>query len=329
MNRPARRPGRSAPAATLALLATLLPGVARASLTGREQAVPPPRALRVHALWDRDAMEAAGIRSPERLLYGPDGTLYVLDGESRRIVALDPAGRPIRSVGGYGSDEASLEVPVDLILDHRGSLLVLDRSRGEIVAFDPAGRFLTSRTLAGDALDEGRTPGVRLLRDPFGSLWLLAPSARDLIPLDDQLAPARVSRYLEPRDSLVTPTLAAFAPGGDVWVYDAGPHALRRFGSGGRLLLRASLGDSTSVAVEPAEIASDRSGAAYVADPAGQRILVVAPSGTVTLTRFLGGAERPWRPTSLAVGPGDLLAAADADRDEIQVFSVGREEGGP
>jgi len=322
MNLPAGR--FTTPALWILAAATLcLPRPARPITSGRGDAPPAPSALMTRAVWDRDALASAGVRSPERLLYGPDGTLFVLDGESRRIVALDPAGRAVRSVGGYGSDDASLQVPVDLVLDRRGSLLVLDRARGAVVAFDPAGRFLTSRPLAGEALEEGRTPGARLLQDSFGSLWLLAPSARDVMPLDEGLGPARVSRFLEPRDSLSAPALAAFAPAGGGWVYDAGSRALRRFGSDGRLSLRVAAGDSASGA--PADLAADSSGALLIADPAGQRIVVLAPSGAPAVTRYLGGTSSPWRPTALAVGPGGLLAVADIERDEIQILSIERE----
>ncbi|HEY7726952.1 MAG TPA: hypothetical protein VID50_00695 [Candidatus Eisenbacteria bacterium] len=326
MIRPARR--IPSPALILALASLAAPGMRFPRALAHGGSGPPslPVALRTRMIWDRDALEAVGIRSPVRLRYGADGTLYVLDGESRRVVALDPNGRALRVVGGYGSDEASLQIPVDLTLDRRGSLLVLDRGRGAVVAFDPAGRFLTSRALEEEALEEGRVPGVRLLQDSFGSLWLLASSARDVMPLNDRLGPARVSRFLEPRDSLLAPTLAAFAPSGDVWVYDAGSRALRRFGSDGRLRIRASLGDSTWAVAEPAELAADESGAVYVADPVGQRILAIAPSGAPALERVLGGGTRNWRPTALAATAG-LLAAADTGRDEIQILSISREEG--
>jgi sugar lactone lactonase YvrE len=325
MNRPARRFDTPAFLFALAVAALLAPSSARPITPGQVETPTIPSALTTRAVWDRDALTAAGIRSPERLLYGRDGTLYVLDGESRRIVALDPVGRAVRSVGGYGADEASLQVPVDIVLDRRGSLLVLDRGRGAVVAFDPAGRFLTARTLVEEALEEGRAQGARLMQDRFGSLWLLAPSSRDVMPLNDGLGPARVSRFLEPRDSLAMPSLAAFAPSGEVWVYDSGSRALRRFGSDGRLLLRASPDDSASEPFQPADLAADGSGALYVADAAGQRILLVSPSGAPVLSRYLGGASRAWRPTAIATGPGGLLAVADAERDEIQILAISRE----
>ncbi len=285
-----------------------------------------PRSLRTVSILDADLLERAGIRRPERLAYAPDGTLYVLDGESRRVVALDPAGRPLRSIGGYGSDDASLQIPVDLGVDRRGSLLVLDRGRAALVAFDREGRFLTAREFEDAAAEEARAPGARLLEDPFGSLWLLGTVSRDLLPLDTHLSPARVARFLAPEESVRTVDLAAFLPSGEAWIYDAGAGALRRFGAGGRLLLTVPIAEPVAEAA-PSDLVADRAGDLFVAEPAEQRIRAFDAGGRMTLERVLGGAAAPWRPTSLALGPQNRLAAASADRDEIQVMAIERGSG--
>ncbi len=285
-----------------------------------------PRSLRTVSILDADLLERAGIRRPERLAYAPDGTLYVLDGESRRVVALDPAGRMLRSIGGYGSDDASLQIPVDLGVDRRGSLLVLDRGRAALVAFDREGRFLTAREFEDAAAEEARAPGARLLTDPFGSLWLLGTVSRDLLPLDTHLAPARVARYLAPEESVRTVDLAAFLPSGEAWIYDAGAGALRRFGSEGRLLLTVPIAEPVAGAA-PSDLVADRAGDLYVAEPAEQRIRAFEAGGRMALERVLGGAGAPWRPTSLALGPQSRLAVASADRDEIQVLAIERGSG--
>ena len=330
MNGPSRKSRAAIGAALLALacalpaLACALPGVASQLPTIRPGDLPAPIALRTLAVLDRDALGRAGILAPERLAYGGDGTLYVLDAESRRVVALDPRGVERFAAGGYGSDETSLTLPVDLALDRRGSLLVLDRARGAIVAYDAAGRFLTARTLEGEALDEARATGARLLGDPFGNLWLLSPVARDLLPLDERLRPARVSRYLGPPDSLGSATLAAFLPSGEAWVLDAAGGALRRFAADGRHARSVKLPEGGGRA--PCDLAVDASGTLYVGDTSGQRILALDREGATVLERVLGGPSSPWRPTALAAGPGDLLAVADAARCEIQILKIQREE---
>ncbi len=284
------------------------------------------RSLRTVSILDRDCLERAGIRRPERLAYAPDGVLYVLDAVTRRVVALDPSGRALRTVGGYGADEASLQMPVDLGIDRRGSLLVLDRARAALIAYDREGRFLTARAFEGASAEEARAPGVRLLSDPFGALWLLAPVSRDLVPLDDHLSPSRVAHFLAPEDSVRAIRLAAFLPSGDVWIYDGGAGALRRFDVGGRLVATIRLTDFT-IAAAPSDLAADRAGDLYVADAAAQRIRAYDSTGRMVTERLLGGTRSPWRPTSLALGPDARLAVADADRDEIQVLAIDRGAG--
>ena len=312
---PIRNRSRFIPAALLFL----------AGVAGVCRAAPPdstsiaPRALRVEWTLDKDALDAVGIHRPSRLAYDQDGNLHVLDADTRRVTKLDPRGRVIYEVGGYGSDETSFELPVDIAVDRDQSLLVLDRGRGAIVAFDRSGRFLGQRLFQGAAAEESRGPGARILLDRFGKLWLVSPHARDLVPLDDRLAPARATRYLIPEDSVETPLTVASAPGGDVWIYDAARGALRRFGASGRLKGTSVL-DPKPDHVSISDLAVDRGGFLYAADPIGQRVLVFDESGALILSRALGGDRVHWRPAAMALGPRGQLALADPERGEIQVL---------
>jgi DNA-binding beta-propeller fold protein YncE len=160
--------------------------------------------------------------------------------------------------------------------------------------------------------------------DPFGSLWLLAPSERDLVPLDDRLERARSTTFLAPRDSVVAPVAAAFLPLGGVCMHDAGGEVLRFFTASGTLTRSAPPVDSTTAT---ADVAVDRAGYVYVADAGGQRVLVYTSVGSLVLERALGGAESRWRPAAIAVGPNDRLAVADPARSEIQIFTIERGAG--
>ncbi len=297
-----------------------------ASATTADSASAAPRALRVEWVLDKDALDQAGIRRPSRLAYDSDGNLHVLDAETRRVTKLDPRGRVLYEVGGYGSDETSLELPVDIAVDRDQSLLILDRGRGALVAFDRTGRFLGQRLFQGAAAEESRGAGVRILLDRFGKLWLLSAHAHDLVPLDDRLALARATRYLIPEDSGSAPLVAAATPGGDTWVYDAGPGVLRRFDASGRLASTLGIGPKLD-RFTISDLAIDRSGLLYVADPVGQRVLVFDATGSLLLDRALGGDRVHWRPAALALGPKGQVALADPERVEIQVLTPERSAG--
>jgi len=279
----------------------------------------PPRALRVEWVLDRDALEQAGIRRPSRLAYDSDGNLHVLDQETRRVTKLDPRGRVLYEVGGYGSDETSLTLPVDIAVDRDQSLVILDRGRGALVAFDRAGHYLGQRLFQEQAAEESREAGARILLDRFGKLWLLSAQAHDIVPLDDRLAPARATRYLIPEDSVRAPLAAAASPAGDLWVYDAARGVLRRFNASGLLTATVGIGpklDRFSIA----DLAIDRSGSIFAADNVGQRVLVFDAAGVLLLQRALGGERVKWRPQALALGPKGQVALADPERGEIQVL---------
>jgi hypothetical protein len=63
----------------------------------------------------------------------------------------------------------------------------------------------------------------------------------------------------------------------------------------------------------------------YAADERGQRILVFDGDGALLLARPLGGDRSRFRPAALAVGPGGIVAVADAERGEIQILAPVRE----
>ena len=282
------------------------------------------RALRTEWSFDRSALEAIGIRRPSRLVYDAQGNLHVLDAETRRVVKLDPRGRPLYVVGGYGDDDASLQMPVDIAVDRNESLLVLDRARGALVAFDRAGRFLGLRPFQGAAQEEAHARDARVLLDRFGTLWLLATQARDLLPLTDRLEPARATRYLTPEDSVGVPSAAAVDADGAVWLNDAARGRLCRFTPSGRFHFAVTFADSSGSLV-PSDLASDGAGNLYVADAVAQRILIFDSSGALRFTRAMGGARIPWHPAALALSPTGLVAVADTERGEIQILAVERE----
>lgn len=308
------------------LLAGGVPAASAASPTlGPDAPTALPSALRVERILDRAALAALGIARPTRLAYDDEGSLYVLDPLSRRVVKLDPEGRSLHDLGGYGNDEASLSLPSDLAVDRRQSLLVLDRGRGSIVAFGREGEYLGSRAFGQDVSIEAFAPGARILIDPTGGLWLLAEGERDLIPLDERLARSRRSRFLAPEESLAVPSAAAFLPAGDLWVYDAGPGKLRHFTANGRLIGSTAAIDSGSVEYAGVDVVADRAGSVYAADAEGQRILVLDPDGTPRLDRVLGGPKSAWRPAAIAVSRLDRVAVADPERGEVQILVIVRE----
>lgn len=295
----------------------------------------PPRSLRAELLLDRDRLRASGIERPSRLAFDEEGALFVLDARARRVVRLvlppraggaprGPAAVPAEGAAAtvFGDDAPASSLPHDLVIDARGSLLVLDRSRAALFAYDRRTAYLGTRDIDLQLADEARAPESRILRDSYGDLWLLAPRARDLIPLDARLQRRRADRFLTPEESVGSPTAAVFLPEGGGWIADREAGTLRRFDATGRMGGSIPAGDS--LAAEPADLATDDSGTLYVADAAGARLLVFGADGARLHTRWLGGERRAWRPGAIAWSPDDRVAVADETRGEIWIFTVDR-----
>jgi streptogramin lyase len=322
---------RGAAAAVASLLAAAAPALvapqgARAAPAIRQAESGPPEALRSERILDRATLESWGVPRPTRLAFDGDGALYILDSGRRRLVKIGPDGALQHEVSMSGDDPASTMEPADVLVDARGSILVLDRASASILAYDKSGSLLAARPLAPDLADEARDPRAALLLDAFGRLWLLAPRERDLIRLGASLGRDRSGRFLTPEDSVGAPGAVAATPNGDAWIADLASGALRRFRPSGALAGAAGTADSSGALPRAriAALAADGSGYVYAADALGQRILVFGEDGSRAAERALGGAAHAWRPSALAWGSRDRLAAADAERGEVQIFVIER-----
>jgi hypothetical protein len=329
--------------AALVLLAVPLAPRARAlpaaGVDVGTRAAGPPRSLRAERLLDRERLRAWGIERPARLAFDESGDLYVLDARTRRVVRLALGTRPSGDGDGANPDGATIfgdespagSLPNDIAVDLRGSLLVLDRAGATLLAYDRRTAFLGARDLDPSLAEEARAPESRLLRDAYGDLWLLAPRERDVVPLDGRLLRRRSGRFLTPEDSLSAPVAAAFLPSGGGWIADRGVGRIWRFDTTGHLVRSAALGDSgDSIGGSPSDLATDASGALYVADVGASRIVVFGADGARLHARWLGGGDggagdKAWRPGAIAWGGADRVAVADESRDEIWIFAVERE----
>lgn len=74
---------------------------------------------------------------PRDIAVTRQGDVLIVDGENRRIVRVDPLGRPRGSFGDIGGGLARLVDPEQIELDEGDNILVLDR--GRVVRFDPFG----------------------------------------------------------------------------------------------------------------------------------------------------------------------------------------------
>ncbi len=251
------------------------------------------------------------------LAYGPDGTLHVVDGPGRRILAFVPGAHETVNVRGYSAVDAL----GDAVFEAPGAVVAVG---DVVVAADSAHRRLQPLTTEGVAAGRPQSaPGCQGANLGTVSALAAAPGGR-LVAAD-----AEFGRVVE-RDRHGTTSLrawgtpgalpidlgspvAALATGdGGVWLAAEAPRRILRFGPDG-----ASV---ASWAVPMLDVGLPKA-APPVPPPAGIDALVRAADGTVALfdiagrrvyrLRDDGSAVAAWSLPAEVVSPRSLAAAAD------------------
>lgn len=91
------------------------------------------------------------LNGPSDLVIGPNGDIFVSDGESTntRIVRYSKNGKLIKFWGTKGSGPGELNVPHSISMDSKGRLYVADRANNRVQIFDQDGKYLDQMTNVG------------------------------------------------------------------------------------------------------------------------------------------------------------------------------------
>ncbi|MBT8403706.1 MAG: hypothetical protein KJP18_07615 [Gemmatimonadetes bacterium] len=143
-----------------ALLAVVLvaSGVAGACDAGQQageasDSSPTPLGWSIESVFEAGGLEADGelaFGDVAAVTFGPDGRLYVIDGDARHVVVIDEAGRFVRTLGEPGEGPGSLAWPTGLVVKDGGEVVVLDSARRRWVRFGPGGEVLEGIAIADD-----------------------------------------------------------------------------------------------------------------------------------------------------------------------------------
>lgn len=186
------------------------------------------------------------LDNPHDLKLSPDGRyLFVADADNNRVAILDP--ESLELVAEFGADHQSGTHDVDF--DAQGRAYVADTRNDRVTVYEMEG---TSATLIG-RLKEGIRGPEGVLVHPNGRIYVAGAWSGNVIVYEE----GQVVGALE---GLASPHDLELAPGGDIWLSDAGNDRM--------LLLTPTL-----------EIKKEWAGAAYNFN--GVRYQDVLPDGTV------------------------------------------------
>lgn len=252
----------------------------------------------------------ARFYSPNALVAGSDGTVYVADTNNHTIRKITAAGVVTTMAGSAGSagsldatgTSATFKSPYGLALDAAGNIYVADTGNHVIRKITPAG---VVTTVAGTAGSSGST-------DATGS------SARFKSPLG-----------------------VASDAAGTLYVADTGNHVIRKISSGGVVeTLAGTAGSSGSTDdtgasarfSSPYSVSVDGSNTVYVADTGNNTIRKITSGGVVSTLAGMVGSNGAAdgvgtmagfsSPNAVAVGSGGTVYVADTQNHVVRKIVV-------
>jgi DNA-binding beta-propeller fold protein YncE len=282
--------------------------------------------------WGGFGSNPGQLAFPRALASGPAGENYVADTANDRIEVYDTNGNYLRTLGSSARGPAAFTAPHGLAIDPTGRLLVSDTVGGRIEDFAPSSdAYLGQWTAAGGHSANFNTPsGIAI--DPRGSVYVADRGNGRLVRLwgegtylSEIGGPADVGGAQLSRAGSV----AVAAGPDDTYVADTAHNRVLLYGPSGALIAKWGAGEGNGAAGhgsgefnQPAAVAVDGAGDAYVADTANNRIVKLSPGGSV-LTEWgsRGSADgRFHSPGGIAVDGAGRVYVADSENNRVEVF---------
>jgi DNA-binding beta-propeller fold protein YncE len=282
--------------------------------------------------WGGFGSKPGQLAFPRALASGPAGDTYVADTANDRIEVFDPSGNYLRTLGSSARGPGAFTGPRGLAIDPAGRLLVSDTVGGRIEAFAPgSAAYLGQWTLAGGHSAAFNTPsGIAI--DPRGSVYVADRGNGRLVRLwgdgtflseiggPADLGGAQLSR---------AGSVAVAAGPDDTYVADTAHNRVLLYGPSGSLIAKWGAAEGDGAAGhgpgefdQPAAVAVDGAGDAYVADTDNNRIVKLSPDGSVlTAWGSRGNADgRFHSPQGVAVDGAGNVYVLDSENNRVEVF---------
>ncbi|MFH1687614.1 MAG: NHL repeat-containing protein [bacterium] len=289
----------------------------------RFQADSLPSAVVVEQVIDARSLGVA-LLAPFGLAGGADGSFYVTDSETDRLLHLDRSGRLLGQVGGSGFGSNLLNQPTFVTVDNFLNLIVADQGNRRLVRFDLGLNYVEDISFDDDDPERRMQTPSGVAISEYGELWV-ADRGNDRIAVMDNTAvfDRFVGDFGYSGGQLSQPEKILWDHSGNLLVCDAGNGRLVRYDAYGN-----HQSDVDIDGLEYPIAAAGRRGQLWVLDGAGGRLACVEVDGAVVLQvgPALIGETQPLRqPSDITFLSDGRLVISDTGNSRLLVCKIIRE----
>lgn len=262
-------------------------------------------------------VQEKGLKRPEGIACGGDGTLVVADTGNGRLLRYTLQNNVLQ--GGQGMTSPQLTYPVRVQIDTRGNILALDEKQRRIVRLSSTGEFKGYLEPVGMKTSATIVPRSFKI-DGSGAIYILDVFSENVMVLDNDGKFLKTISF--PKEYGFISDLAVDSAG-TVYLLDSVKSAIYSAAKEAKKFTPLTQSMKENV-LFPTSLTTDGRGTLYLVDQNGGDIVIVGQDGSFQGRQSsVGWKEGMLRyPSQACVTESGELVIADRDNNRVQIFSI-------
>lgn len=266
----------------------------------------------------------AELRAPFGMAVAIDGSLYVTDSETDRLLHLDESGRLLDQAGGFGFGSSLLSHPTFVSIDNYLNLLVADQNNRRLVSFDMSLNYIEDITFDDDDPERRMQTPSGVVASEHGEIWVADRDNDRIVVLDNNTAFDHfVGDFGYSGGQLREPAKILLDRGGDFLVCDAGNGRIVRYDAYGN-----HQSDLFVPGIEYPMAAIGHRGLLWILDGSSGHLVCVETDGTLIMQTgpaLIGDTQSLRQPSDITILRDGRLVISDTGNSRLLVCKIIRE----
>lgn len=245
--------------------------------------------------WNTTTVLPDSAMIPRQILFGHDGSRYVLDRENSRIQIITSNGITY-TVGGSGDNDGQLNNPSEIDVDNAGNIFVADRGNNRIQKLDNTGQFLEKWDNTGSSVGQPIAPQAVAISETGTITMYVADTANNQVL---KLENGTFISWCPTASQHRGPIDIEFDEEGYIYILYVSSNSIQKMGSDCSVIFERGAITDTSLQLNLPSALAIQGSSLYIADAGNNRIVELDTSGNLRNTwgystnepREFGGPE--------------------------------------